>query len=197
MGIRLWRKRCGSNGQRRPHPGSSHVRQPQAQMGRLQNGSLAECRDAGLACQQECCLSGTRRPSAASWDTTVFRLHLAGSQTARRLWPERRGRRRAGDCLYMTRSSSGWRNTSSTWWRNSGSSSRNKMPLWASDTSPGIGTWPPPISPTSEMVWCRSLPPGAGGDRGPGPFAGTRLTRRPLALSAPRPCCRAPSRRCR
>jgi len=22
----------------------------------------------------------------------------------------------------------------------------------ASDTSPGIGTWPPPISPTSEMV---------------------------------------------
>jgi hypothetical protein len=24
--------------------------------------------------------------------------------------------------------------------------------LWASDTSPGIGTWPPPISPTSEVV---------------------------------------------
>ena len=31
------------------------------------NGSLAECRDAGRACQQECCLSGTRRPSPVSW----------------------------------------------------------------------------------------------------------------------------------
>ena len=27
------------------------------------------------------------------------------------------------------------------------------MPWCASDTLPGIGTWPPPISPTSEKVW--------------------------------------------
>jgi hypothetical protein len=33
-----------------------------------------------------------------------------------------------------------------------GQSSRKSTPLWASDTSPGIGTWPPPISPASEMV---------------------------------------------
>jgi hypothetical protein len=26
-----------------------------------------------------------------------------------------------------------------------------KRTPWASDTSPGIGTWPPPISPASEM----------------------------------------------
>jgi hypothetical protein len=50
-------------------------------------------------------------------------------------------------------SSSGWRKTSRTWRRNSGSSSRKSTPLWASDTSPGRGTWPPPISPASEMVW--------------------------------------------
>ncbi len=27
------------------------------------------------------------------------------------------------------------------------------MPWWASDPAPGIGTWPPPISPTSAMGW--------------------------------------------
>jgi hypothetical protein len=57
------------------------------------------------------------------------------------------------DCIYMTPSSSGWRKTSRTWRRNSGNSSRQSTPWWASDTSPGIGTWPPPISPASEMVW--------------------------------------------
>jgi hypothetical protein len=55
--------------------------------------------------------------------------------------------------VVTTPSSSGYRNTSRTWRRNSGSSSRKSTPWWASDTSPGIGTWPPPISPASEMVW--------------------------------------------
>jgi hypothetical protein len=32
--------------------------------------------------------------------------------------------------------------------------------LWASDTSPGIGTWPPPVSPTSERVWWGAARPG-------------------------------------
>ncbi len=50
-------------------------------------------------------------------------------------------------------SSSGCRNTSSALRWNSGSSSRKSTPLWASDTSPGRGMVPPPISPASEMVW--------------------------------------------
>jgi hypothetical protein len=66
--------------------------------------------------------------------------------------PEQRDPSRAGDCILVRPSSSGWRNTSRTWRRNSGSSSRKSTPWWASDTSPGIGTWPPPISPASEMV---------------------------------------------
>jgi hypothetical protein len=49
--------------------------------------------------------------------------------------------------------SSGGRQPSKTWRRRAGRASR-KSTLWcARDTSPGIGTWPPPISPTSEMVW--------------------------------------------
>jgi hypothetical protein len=27
------------------------------------------------------------------------------------------------------------------------------MPWCASDTSPGMGRWPPPITPITEMVW--------------------------------------------
>jgi hypothetical protein len=46
------------------------------------------------------------------------------------------------------------------------------MPWWASDPAPGIGTWPPLISPTSAMVWwgarhgrvVTTAIPGAGGD---------------------------------
>lgn len=49
-------------------------------------------------------------------------------------------------------SSSGWRITSRTLRGNSGNSSRNSSPLWASETSPGRGIIPPPISPASEMV---------------------------------------------
>ena len=40
-----------------------------------------------------------------------------------------------------------------TWRRHAGRASRKRTPWCASDTSPGIGTWPPPISPASEMVW--------------------------------------------
>jgi hypothetical protein len=45
--------------------------------------------------------------------------------------------------MHMTLSSRGRRKTSRTWRRNSGSSSRNSPPLWASETSPGVGIWPP------------------------------------------------------
>src|SRR5215813_6021786 len=54
--------------------------------------------------------------------------------------------------IYMRLFSSGWRKTSSPWRRHFGSSSRQTTPWCASDTSPGIGTWPPPTSPTSEIV---------------------------------------------
>ena len=54
-------------------------------------------------------------------------------------------------------SSSGCRSTSSTLRPNSGSSSRNSTPLWASDTSPGRGDCPPPISAACEIVWCGAL----------------------------------------
>jgi hypothetical protein len=47
-----------------------------------------------------------------------------------------------------------------TWRRNSGSSSGKSTPLWARETSPGVGMWPPPISPTSEMVWQGAKRPG-------------------------------------
>jgi hypothetical protein len=40
-----------------------------------------------------------------------------------------------------------------TWRRHAGRASRQRTPWGVSDTSPGIGTWPPPISPASEMVW--------------------------------------------
>ena len=49
-------------------------------------------------------------------------------------------------------SSSGWRSTSRTCFLNSGSSSRNRTPLWARETSPGLGVVPPPMRPMSEMV---------------------------------------------
>lgn len=48
----------------------------------------------------------------------------------------------------------GWRNTSRTLRPNSGISSRNKTPLFANDTSPGCGDWPPPISATCDVRWC-------------------------------------------
>lgn len=49
-------------------------------------------------------------------------------------------------------SSIGCRRTSRTFFLNSGSSSRNRTPLCASETSPGFGVVPPPIRPTSEIV---------------------------------------------
>jgi hypothetical protein len=35
-----------------------------------------------------------------------------------------------------------------------GSSSRQRTPWGARDTSPGVGAWPPPLHPTAEVVWC-------------------------------------------
>lgn len=139
-------------------PGMIHrhapPRLPTAGPDRMHRGTVVwrECRDAGPACQQECCLSGRRWPSAASWDSTVFRVHPAESQTAPRLQPESRDQGHPRDCILVTPSAIGWRKTSGTWRRNSGRSSRKRTPWWASDTSPGIGTWPPPISPTPEIV---------------------------------------------
>lgn len=49
--------------------------------------------------------------------------------------------------------SSGCRRVSRAARRNSGNSSRKRTPLCARDTSPGVMLAPPPISPTSEMVW--------------------------------------------
>ena len=50
--------------------------------------------------------------------------------------------------------SSGWRSVSSVRRANSGSSSRKSTPWCASEISPGVIFEPPPMSPTSEMVWC-------------------------------------------
>ena len=50
-------------------------------------------------------------------------------------------------------SSRGWRNTSIAFLENSGSSSRNKTPLWANEISPGFGMFPPPERPAAETVW--------------------------------------------
>jgi hypothetical protein len=63
------------------------------------------------------------------------------------------GRGRSGDCMERTVSARGWRKTARTWRRHSGSSSRKRTPWWASDTSAGIGTWPPLSSPASERGW--------------------------------------------
>jgi hypothetical protein len=61
--------------------------------------------------------------------------------------------------------SSGWRKTSRTWRRNSGRSSGKSTRWWASDTSPGSGTWPLAIRPTGEVL-CGGAT-GPGGDDGP------------------------------
>ena len=70
------------------------------------------------------------------------------------------------------RSSSGWRSDSSAERRNSGSSSRKRTPRCARLASPGRGGFPPPTSPTSEIVWC-------------GARNGGRTTGSPLGPSEP------------
>jgi hypothetical protein len=60
---------------------------------------------------------------------------------------------RARDCLSRTPSSSGWHRPSSPWRRHAGRSSKKSLPWGTRDPSPGLGIWPPPISPTSERVW--------------------------------------------
>ena len=71
----------------------------------------------------------------------------------------------------MTPSSSGSRNPSSAALPNSPSSSMNRIPWLARETSPGR-RWcePPPTNPTTEVVWCgarkggwRTSPPGGSG----------------------------------
>src|SRR5690554_1523781 len=59
--------------------------------------------------------------------------------------------------IVTSRSSNGCRITSKTPRLNSGSSSKNKTPLWANEISPGCGYCPPPTRATSEIVWCGLL----------------------------------------
>ena len=67
----------------------------------------------------------------------------------------RLGRVRDPDTRVMVTapSSRGWRRVSRAVLSNSGSSSRNRMPLWAREISPGRGTVPPPDRDTGEAVW--------------------------------------------
>ena len=51
-------------------------------------------------------------------------------------------------------SSKGPLNTSNVFLLNSGSSSKNRTPLWARLISPGFGILPPPTKEAEEMVWC-------------------------------------------
>jgi hypothetical protein len=89
--------------------------------------------------------------AAAAWDlhwrdfSRCLRAHARPGQIGLR----NPGRTR--DCIRITLSSSGCRKTSRTWRRHAGRTSRQRTPWWASDTSPGSSTWPPPISPTSAM----------------------------------------------
>jgi len=50
-------------------------------------------------------------------------------------------------------SSSGWRRLSIICLGNSGNSSAKKIPLCASDISPGLGVLPPPIIDAVLLVW--------------------------------------------
>jgi hypothetical protein len=54
--------------------------------------------------------------------------------------------------MVMILSSSGYLRTSRILRLNSGSSSRNRTPLWPSDISRGCGNVPPPTSATSVIV---------------------------------------------
>jgi hypothetical protein len=56
-------------------------------------------------------------------------------------------------CLLLMRCSSGCRETSGRERWHFSTASDNNSPWCARDTSPGIGTWPPPIRPASERVW--------------------------------------------
>jgi len=107
-------------------------------------------------------------------DPPPVAMHLAGRADTRMLrvaeiaagaWVHRADeheRGRIGDRGNCPRDShipvfKGCRRTSSTFLLNSGISSRNSTPLWAMLTSPGLGTWPPPIKATSDIVWCGDL----------------------------------------
>lgn len=61
---------------------------------------------------------------------------------------------RAAREMVTTPDSSGSRRTSSARRSHSGSSSRNRTPLCASEISPGRGSAPPPTSATALAVWC-------------------------------------------
>jgi len=71
-----------------------------------------------------------RRPSTGEFITAL--AHLCRAEAARA-----KGRKPSG-----------------TGRGNSGRASSKRTPWWASDTSPGVGTCLPPISPASDNVWC-------------------------------------------
>jgi hypothetical protein len=129
------------------HRGVSHRQAPSWRQAVSNEGmnysSMAggrECREAGTTCQQECCLLRKPWPRAASWGYYRMMGNPVGVATRAASPPKQRGRGCAGNYMPMTLFSRGLRETSTTWRRNSGSSSRKRIPWWASDTSPGIGT---------------------------------------------------------
>jgi hypothetical protein len=72
---------------------------------------------------------------------------------ARRARPGPRRLRYARHGFCRRPSSSGWRQTARTWRVHLGRSSNHRRPWCASDTSPGMGRGPAPITPTAELVW--------------------------------------------
>src|SRR5207244_9232257 len=78
----------------------------------------------------------------------------ARTEVHRRDQEERRGKRERHlpRAIVTRRSSRGCLSTSRMFRGNSGSSSRNKTPLWDMLTSPGRGMEPPPTRPASDIV---------------------------------------------
>src|SRR5512145_3044096 len=91
------------------------------------------------------------RHTLCSWPRLPQGQGLAASTS----WKEA-GNHKVDDTLAIVTfsSSTGSRSAWSRLFLNSGASSRNKTPLCASETSPGLGTAPPPITPSLLAVWC-------------------------------------------
>jgi hypothetical protein len=79
------------------------------------------------------------------------RPHMGVFPTERAMFPDGADRK-AALALPMRLFSSRWRKTSKPCRRHASRASRKRKPRCTSDTSPGMGRCPPPISPTSEIV---------------------------------------------
>ena len=76
----------------------------------------------------------------------------------------RQGRRRPRGGISVMASSSGWRQTARAWRVHAGRSSNDRILWCAREICPGMGRWPPPITPAAEMGWDAE---GAGRDQHP------------------------------